>query len=149
MLAGERHCGAYDDPMSDARTEESLPVPTHDGRAAMGVIRTIYLYVVCLVTLVTSLFASVGLVSAIVDISYPDPYVGYYNPPVYETEGAPAAVDPEAEAAWREKEAEVWEKSNPRQAVRSLLRSVITLGFAVPLFALHWRTAQRDRRHDV
>jgi hypothetical protein len=139
--------------MTDARDEEpssdTFRATSTEGRAAMGVIRTVYLYVVCLVTLVTSLFASVGLVSAIVDISYPDPYVGYYNPPVYEVAETPEEVDPEAEAAWRAREAEVWERSNRRQAVRSLLRSVITLGFAIPLFALHWRTAQRDRRLDV
>lgn len=129
--------------MSDTLNEESSTAP--NGRAAMGVIRTIYLYVVCLVTLVTSLFASVSMVSAVVDISYPDPYVGYYNPYVG-VEGETPAIDPQADAEWRAREAEVWEKSNRRQAVRSLLRSMITLVFAVPIFILHWRTAQRDRR---
>ncbi|MFZ9017751.1 MAG: hypothetical protein ACO225_00575 [Ilumatobacteraceae bacterium] len=135
--------------MSDSAATDSAIPGAPDGRAAMGVIRTIYLYVVCLVTLVTSLFASVSLVGAVVDISYPDPYVGYYNPPVLVEGETPSTVDPEAEAAWRARETEVWEKSNRRQAIRSLLRSGITLAFAVPLFALHWRTAQRDRRRDA
>jgi hypothetical protein len=119
---------------------------------ATVVIRSIYLYGVCLITLVTSLFAAVGAVSATVDIVYPDPYVGYYNPypsRVVDSEsGTTTAVDPEAEAAWQEREAEISKEANRRSAIRSVFRSIVTLIFAVPLFVLHWRAAQKERLVD-
>ena len=44
-------------------------------------LRNVYLYLVCLITLVVSLFAAVSLVRSTVGLFYPDPgYYGYYEP---------------------------------------------------------------------
>jgi hypothetical protein len=115
---------------------------------ASGVIRSIYMYGVCLITLITSLFAAVSGVSAVVDVAYPDPYVGSYDP--YPSIARPdatdeTATDPEALAEWETRQAELSQQSNRRNAIRGILRSIVTLAFAVPLFVLHWRSALRER----
>lgn len=113
---------------------------------ATVIIRSLYLYVVCLITLITCLFAGVSGVSAVVDIAYPDPYAGYYNPyPGSSVSEAEVTIDPGAEALWHERERKAQKDSNRRGAVKDLLRSAVVLLFAGPLFAIHYKAASRER----
>ncbi len=99
-------------------------------------LRNIYLYLVCLISLVITIFAAVNLVSAIVQLVYPDP--GYYlYAPVKEP-----GVDP-AEMAARESAAL---DSATRQAVLSLVSAGTMLLIAVPVYLYHWRRVQRENR---
>ena len=56
-------------------------------------LRNVYLYLVCLITLVVSLFAAVSLVRSTVGLLYPDP--GYYG--YYPAEPAPGSGDAPSE----------------------------------------------------
>jgi hypothetical protein len=97
-------------------------------------LRNVYLYLVCLVTLVMSIFAAVSLVRSTVELLYPDP--GFY------------AYGPDKEPGISEQEQQRRERaardSQRRQAVLSLVGSGTLLLLAGPLYAYHWRRVQRE-----
>ena len=98
-------------------------------------LRNLYLYLVCLVTLVMSIFATVNLVRSTVELLYPDP--GYY---AYEAPAKEPGVSDE-EQRRREQAAR---DSQRRQAVLSLVGSGTLLLVAGPVYAYHWRRIQRE-----
>ena len=100
-------------------------------------LRNVYLYLVCLITLVVSLFAAVSLVRSSVGVFYPDPgYYGYYPDPA-SPDGGPS----EEEVARQE---ELAKDSQRRQEVLSLVGSATTLLIAGPLYVYHWRRVQSE-----
>lgn len=107
-------------------------------------VRNLYLYLVCLVTLVVSLFAAVQLVRSTVGLLYPDPagyygYEPYYAPPIpgEESPGAPSEAD-------RERQEELARDSARRQSVLDVVGSGTTLLIAGPLYVYHWRRVQSE-----
>ena len=98
-------------------------------------LRNAYLYLVCLISLVVSLFATVSLVRSTVGILYPDPgYYGYYEPP-------PGENLSDEEIA---RQQEMAQESQQRQEVLSLVGSATTLLIAGPLYLYHWRRVQSE-----
>jgi hypothetical protein len=102
-------------------------------------LRNVYLYLVCLITLVVSLFAAVSLVRSTVGLFYPDPgYYGYY--PYEQGDGSGDA--PSEEEIRRQEELAM--DSQRRQEVLSLVGSATTLLIAGPLYVYHWRRVQSE-----
>jgi hypothetical protein len=100
-------------------------------------LRELYLYLVCLVTLVISLFAAVNLVRSGVELAYPDPGAyGWYEP------GEGGADLDEAERARQEQLAR---DSQRRYAVLGLVSAGTTLLVAAPAYVYHWRRVQEER----
>jgi hypothetical protein len=100
-------------------------------------LRNVYLYLVCLITLVVSLFAAVSLVRSTVGIFYPDPgYYGYYEPAPGSGEGLSEEEILRQEEAARD--------SQRRQEVLGLVGSATTLLIAGPLYVYHWRRVQSE-----
>ncbi len=100
-------------------------------------LRNLYLYLVCLITLVVSLFAAVSLVRSTVGLFYPDPgYFGYYEPA-----GGSGDGPSEEEIARQE---ELARDSQRRQEVLSLVGSATTLLIAGPVYVYHWRRVQSE-----
>jgi len=91
--------------------------------------RSLYLYAVCLITLMVCLFSLVSLIRSGVNVAYPDP--AYVDP--YAT--APK-VDSAVIAAQVKDQ-------NQRQAVKSMIDAVTTLIIAGPLYVYHWRLARK------
>lgn len=98
-------------------------------------LRNLYLYLVCLVTLVMSIFATVNLVRSTVELLYPDP--GYY---AYSAPAKEPGVSDEGQQR-REQSAR---DSQRRQAVLALVGSGTLLLVAGPVYAYHWRRVQRE-----
>ena len=103
-------------------------------------VRNLYLYLVCLVTLVVSLFAAVELVRSSVGLLYPEPagWYGYYAPP----------EDPDGEQLSeeeRQRQEELARDSQRRQAVLDVVGAGATLLIAGPLYVYHWRRVQSER----
>lgn len=96
-------------------------------------LRNIYLYLVCLITLIISIFAAVQLVRNTVELVYPDP--GYYG-----------YVDKEPGLAEQQREEleQQAKDSQRRMAVLGLVTSGTTLLIAVPVYAYHWRRIQKE-----
>ena len=91
--------------------------------------RSLYLYAVCLITLMVCLFSLVSLIRSGVNVVYPDPaYVDPY------------ATAPKVDSAVI---AEQVKDQNQRQAVKSMIDAVTTLIIAGPLYVYHWRLARK------
>ncbi len=96
-------------------------------------IRSLYLYLVCLVTLVIALFAAVELTRSTVGLFYPDP--GFYGLAV------PAEGLSEAE---QQRQEELARQSQLRNDVLGVVGSATTLLIAAPLYLYHWRRVQSE-----
>jgi hypothetical protein len=91
--------------------------------------RSLYLYAVCLITLMVCLFALVSMIRSGINVAYPDPaYVDLY---------ATAPKVNSAAIAAQVKD------QNQRQAVKSMIDSATTLIIAGPLYVYHWRLARK------
>ena len=114
------------------------PAPREDRSTAdRRSLRELYLYLVCLVTLVISLFAAVRLVGSVVELAYPDPQAGGWY------EAGPVGGD--LDAAERERQEDLSRQSQRRAAVLSLVSAGTTLLVAGPVYAYHWRRVQSER----
>lgn len=101
-------------------------------------LRNVYLYLVCLITLVVSLFAAVQLVRSVVELLYPDPGYYYAEPAVVGKDGdGPSKAE-------LERQRENAEDQSRRQAVLGLVSSATTLLVAGPLYVYHWRRVQQE-----
>jgi len=92
--------------------------------------RSLYLYAVCLITLLVVLFSIVSLINAIVNAVFPDPaYVDLYSKP----ENTPSAdlLDQQ-------------ERSNQIRAIKSIFTSFTTIAVAAPLYLYHWRQTKKS-----
>lgn len=99
-------------------------------------LRSLYLYLVCLVTLVISIFASVSVVRAAVGLAYPEP--AYYAVPLVKEPGVSEEEQRRAVQAARD--------AQRRQGVLDLVGSGTLLLLAGPLYVYHWRRVQAERR---
>ena len=92
--------------------------------------RSLYLYAVCLITLLVVLFSTVALINAIMNAVFPDPaYIDVYSKP----ENAPAA-DLLAQQ----------EENNQIRAIKSIFTSFTTIAIAAPLYLYHWRQTKNS-----
>ena len=92
--------------------------------------RSLYLYAVCLITLLVVLFSTVALINAIMNAVFPDPaYIDVYSKP----ENAPSA-DLLAQQ----------EENNQIQALKSIFTSFTTIAIATPLYLYHWRQTKKS-----
>jgi hypothetical protein len=99
-------------------------------------LRNLYLYLVCLITLVISIFAAVNVVRSAVELLYPDP--GYYG------FDAPAK-EPGLSAEEQRRREQAARDSQRRQAVLGLVGSGTLLLIAGPVYVYHWRRVQTER----
>ena len=109
--------------------------------------RNIYLYLVCLVTLLLIIFAVVDTVKSLVELAYPEPSPGYGIRPVMPTGEQTQAPD-EAEVARQQQIQRQW---SIRNALLNLVRNVTMLIVAGPIYFYHWRKIERmsDRQTSV
>jgi len=89
--------------------------------------RSLYLYAVCLITLLVVLFSTVAFINGAMNAIFPDPgYVDLYSTP---KPSAPALATQEAH--------------NQRQAIKGMFKSLTTVAIAGPLYLYHWREAKK------
>jgi hypothetical protein len=108
--------------------KKAAPVEVHAGIDW----RSLYLYAVCLVTLLVVLFSTVALVNAIVNFAFPDP----------------AYVDPYATKANMPDPAllQQQEDNSQRQALKNIFTTFSTMAIATPVYIYHWRQARNSSR---
>lgn len=99
--------------------------------------RNIYLYLVCLITLVITIFALTNAVRSVVGLVYPEPRQVIAPRLPGET--------PDGDAALQEEQAEFQRRWSQRQAVLSLVGNGALLIVSVPLYRYHWRAIGRER----
>jgi len=99
-------------------------------------LRNLYLYLVCLIALVISIFAAVSLVRSTVELLYPNP--GYYiSEPM--RDGGLSEEE-------RRREREFARESERRQAVLGLVGAGTTLLITGPVYLYHWRRVRTEMR---
>lgn len=98
-------------------------------------LRNIYLYLVCLITLIMVIVAVVGLVRSSVELLYPDP--GFYPEPVKVEDGG---LTEEQIKEQREQQ----EASSRRYAILNLVGNAAMLVVAGPLYVYHWRKIEGE-----
>lgn len=103
-------------------------------------LRSGYLYLVCLITLVMVIFAAVSGVRNVVELAYPDPGAHAFEP-AYGPEGR-EALSPEE----RRDQQQAFRDSQRRQAVIGLVGSAAMLLIAGPAYLYHWRRVQDEVR---
>lgn len=101
-------------------------------------LRNIYLYLVCLITLIMVIVGAATAVRAVVDLVYPDP--GYYMERPLDEDGKPIYSD----AEW-ERQQQVQKDSTLRYAVISLVGSLSYVFIAGPIYVYHWRKIESER----
>ena len=91
--------------------------------------RSLYLYAVCLITLLVVLFATVSLVNSIINVVFPDPtYVDMYSKP--ENAPSPHMVNQQ-------------EAATQLRAIKSIFTAFTTIAIAAPLYLYHWRQTKK------
>ncbi|GAC1611903.1 MAG: hypothetical protein NVS3B26_29410 [Mycobacteriales bacterium] len=100
-------------------------------------VRSLYLYLVCLVALIIAIFSAVSVVRNVVQLLYPDPGYGGYFSPAIDGKGDQAAQD----VARQRRQAQ---DSQRHQAVLGLVGSGTALLVAGPLHLYHWRRVQLE-----
>lgn len=100
-------------------------------------LRKIYLYLVCLITLIMVIVGIASAVRAAVEIIYPDP--GYYGEVPLDEDGEPMYSEQE----WV-KEQELQRKSERRYAIISLVGSLSYVVVAGPVYLYHWRKIEKE-----
>lgn len=101
-------------------------------------LRNIYLYIVCLITLIMVIVGAAGTVRTIVEFVYPDPGGGMFYPS--KTEPAKR----EAELAEFEKQQELQRAQSTRQSALSLAGNLALVVIAGPLYVYHWRKIEAE-----
>ena len=96
-------------------------------------LRSAYLYLVCLVTLVMAVVGAVQTVRGAVELAYPDP--GYYG-----LDHGPGGEELDPQERRRQQEAA--QASQRRHAVLGLVGSGTLLLLAGPTYLYHWRRVQ-------
>ena len=108
--------------------------------------RSIYLYLVCLITLVMVVFSTVNLVRALAELAYPEPA------PVVSTVvrvPPPPGQTAEIEEVDPEKQREVQRQWALRRSVLNVVGSLAMLLLAGPLYVYHWRRARGNSGSDT
>ena len=113
--------------------------PERPGGTDRASLRSAYLYLICLVTLVITIFSAVSLVRNAVELAYPDP--GYYG---YEPAFAPDGKELPLDSEEQQRRQELAEDSQRRSAIISLVGSGTMLLIAVPTYLYHWRRVQDE-----
>lgn len=101
-------------------------------------LRSVYLYLVCLITLVMVIFAAVSAVRNTVGLLYPEPGSFAYEP-VYGPEGKEELTDEE-----RDERVDAFQDAERRRAVLGLVGAGTMLLLAGPAYLYHWRRVQAE-----
>ena len=105
------------------KVAEPIPVKVHPGVDW----RSLYLYAVCLITLLVVLFSTVAFINGVMNAIFPDQgYMDIYSTP---KPNAPALA--------------IQEANYQRQAYKSMFTSLTTVAIAAPLYFYHWREAKK------
>lgn len=114
------------------------------GDNAAWSVRKVYLYLVCLITLVMVIYASVGLVTNVFEWIYPEPVPVPFVPRPAPGETPP--ITPEEEAERQAQQDEYQRQWNLRQRILNTVRNVAMIMIAGPIYLYHWRKIEENRR---
>jgi hypothetical protein len=101
-------------------------------------LRNIYLYLVCLITLIMLIVSAVNVVRSVVELVYPDPAASLERLP------APEVAGEEVDEEYLEEQRQAQADSSRRWSILSLVTSATMILVAGPLYLYHWRKIEAD-----
>lgn len=110
-----------------AATKKPALAPVHQGLDW----KSLYLYAVCLITLMVCLFSVVSVINGVLNFVIPDPT--YFD----------AASYPDKTAAALDTLRKQTENDNQRRALKNLLSSLSLIAVALPLYKYHWKQTKK------
>jgi Ca2+/Na+ antiporter len=104
-------------------------------------LRNIYLYLVCLITLMMVIVGAASAVRSVVELTYPDPYsYSYYSAPIPIEKGGSGELTPQERA----EQERLQKAQSTRQGVLSLVGNLAMVFIAGPLYVYHWRKIEAE-----
>jgi hypothetical protein len=100
--------------------------------------RNIYLYLVCLVTLIMTIFSATNTVRAVVELIYPNPQTAIVRP-------APPGKEAERDEEQLAEERQARRRAEQRRSILDLVGSATMLLIAAPLYVYHWQKIERGQ----
>ena len=94
--------------------------------------KSLYLYAVCLITLLVCLFSVVAVINGLLNIVIPDP--SYID----------AATYPDKTTAALNALRKQTEDDNQRRAIKNLISSISLIAVAFPLYKYHWKQTKLE-----
>lgn len=101
-------------------------------------IRHVYLYLVCFATLIMLIVGTVGLINGLVEVIYPNPYLGSKITP-YDIQQRNSNIPPEEINEQTEEEQRLQEASMKRSTVIRIVNSAALIFVSLPIYIYHWR----------
>ncbi|MDI6691786.1 MAG: hypothetical protein QMD76_00515 [Anaerosomatales bacterium] len=101
-------------------------------------LRNIYLYLVCLITLIMVIVGAVGVIRSGVELVYPEPTM--MEPPPKTESGQPAMTEEE----WQRQQ-EIGRQQSRRWAIINLVGNLALVVIAGPIYAYHWRKIEEEK----
>jgi hypothetical protein len=92
--------------------------------------RSLYLYAVCLITLLIILFSTISILNGVVNLAFPDPA---YIDPYASKENLP---NPSLLAQQKENE--------QLRTFKRILTAAITIAITAPIYLYHWRSVKKN-----
>lgn len=106
-------------------------------------LRNIYLYLVCLITLIMVIVGAVGVIRSGVELLYPEPRMTEPYPPK-DASGKPTMTEEE----WQRQQ-EIGEQQSRRWGIINLVGNVALVLIAGPVYAYHWRKIEEEKAEPV
>jgi len=104
-------------------------------------LRNIYLYLVCLITLIMVIVGAVGVIRSGVELLYPEPTMT--EPLPKDESGKPAMTEEE----WQRQQ-EIGRKSSQRWAIINLVGNAALVVIAGPIYVYHWRKIEVEHAEE-
>jgi hypothetical protein len=102
--------------------------------------RTIYLYLVCLITLIMIIISGTNGVRAVVELAYPEPELNVPSVEVLPAPGGETARPVQPESAEQRQLRQAW---TVRNAIINLSGNLAMLLLAGPIYLYHWRKVRQ------
>lgn len=103
-------------------------------------LRNIYLYLVCLITLIMVIVGAAQAVRSAVELLYPDPVGTFVEKVPTDENGKPVYTEED----WKRQQ-EAGRESQRRYAVLSLVSSLAFVFIAGPVYIYHWRKIEIEK----
>ena len=110
-------------------------------------IRTIYLYLVCLITLFMVIGGLIFTINSITEYIFPDNYRDYYYDYIDESfeNGKVSVEDYEKYIELNKYQDQLKQKNRQREQLKEIIYSASVFIVALPIYLYNWRKIEKDR----
>ena len=114
-------------------------------------IRTIYLYLVCLITLFMVIGGLIFTINSITEYIFPDNYRDYYYDYIDESfeNGKVSVEDYEKYIELNKYQDQLKQKNRQREQLKEIIYSASVFIVALPIYLYNWRKIEKDRAQNI